>query len=123
LPFAGLDAVGALKDGKIDAVWINAGPDAPPVQALLINPSVRLMDFPTAEAFTRIFPDLVRVVLPKGVIEIDPAKPPNDVTLLGTTGRILIRNDVHRQLCSSWRKQLKKNMVGQGFFSEAGNFP
>ena len=33
LPFAGLDAVGALKDGRVDAAWFNAGPDAPPVQA------------------------------------------------------------------------------------------
>src|SRR5262249_53476812 len=86
LPFAGLDAAGVLKDGKGDAAWFHAGPDAPPVQALLKNPSVRLMGFPMAEAFTRIFPDLVRVVLPMGVIEIDPPNPPNDVTLLGTTG-------------------------------------
>ncbi|MGA9052771.1 MAG: TAXI family TRAP transporter solute-binding subunit [Pseudolabrys sp.] len=29
LPFAGLEAVRALKDGKVDAAWFNGGPDAP----------------------------------------------------------------------------------------------
>ena len=123
LPFAGLDAVGALKDGRVDAAWFNAGPDAPPVQALLTNPSVRLMDFPMAEAFTRIFPDLVRVVLPKGVIEIDPPNPPNDVTLLATTSRVLIRNDVHPAIVQLLAQTMKEEHGGPGLFQRAGEFP
>jgi TRAP-type uncharacterized transport system substrate-binding protein len=123
LPFAGLDAVGALKDGKVDAVWINAGPDALPVQALLTNPSVRLMDFTTADAFTRIFPELVRVVLPKGVIEIDPPNPPNDVTLLATTGRVLIRDDVHPAIVQLLAQTMKEEHGGPGLFQRGGEFP
>lgn len=123
LPFAGLDAVDALKDGKVDAVWINGGPDSPAVQALLTNPSVRLMNFPTAEAFTRIFPDLVRVVLPKGVIEIDPPNPPNDVTLLGTTSKVLIRNDLHPAIVQLLAQTLKEEHGGQGLLQRSGEFP
>src|SRR5262249_7542307 len=91
VPLEGNAAIEALDDGKVDAVLIVGGSDAPAVRALLTNPSVRLMDFPTAEAFTRFFPDLVRLVLPKGAIEIDPPNPSNDVTLLGTTAKVLIR--------------------------------
>ena len=123
LPFAGLDAVGALKDGKVDAAWINAGPDALPVQALLTNPSVRLMDLTTADAFTRIFPELVRVVLPKGVIEIDPPNPPNDVTLLATTGRVLIRDDVHPAIVQLLAQTMKEEHGGPGLFQRGGEFP
>ena len=123
LPFAGLDAVGALKDGKVDAAWINAGPDALPVQALLTNPSVRLMDFTTADAFTRIFPELVRVVLPKAVIEIDPPNPPNDVTLLATTGRVLIRDDVHPAIVQLLAQTMKEEHGGPGLFQRGGEFP
>ena len=123
LPFAGLDAVSALKDGKVDAVWINGGPDSPAVQALLANPSVRLMDFQLAEAFTHIFPDLVRVVLPKGVIEIDPPNPPNDVTLLGTTSRVLIRNDLHPAIVQLLSQTMKEEHGGQGLFQRSGEFP
>ncbi len=95
MPFAGDAAVEALNDGNVDAVLIAGGSDAPAVRALLTNPRVRLMEFSTAEAFTRIFPDLVRLVLPTGVIQIDPPNPPSDVTLLGTTSKVLIRNGLH----------------------------
>ncbi|MGB9261316.1 MAG: TAXI family TRAP transporter solute-binding subunit, partial [Pseudolabrys sp.] len=69
LPFAGLAADKALKDGQVDAVWIIGVPEATAVQSFLRNPNVRLMSFPTAEAFTRIFPDLIRLVLPQGVVD------------------------------------------------------
>src|SRR5262249_40093135 len=72
--------------------------------------------------FTRIFPDLVRVVLPKGVIEIDPPNPPNDVTLLGTTGRVLIRNDVHPAIVQLLAQTMKEEHGGPGLFQRAGEF-
>jgi hypothetical protein len=34
------------------------------------------MIFPMAEAYTRIFPELVRLVLPQGVIDIEHNNPP-----------------------------------------------
>jgi hypothetical protein len=71
LPFAGSEADRALNDGKVDAVWIIGVPEATAVQSFLRNPNVRLMSFPTAEAFTRIFPDLTRLILPQGVVDID----------------------------------------------------
>src|SRR4030095_1153952 len=70
LPLAGSDADRALIDGKVDVVWIIGVPEATAVQSFLRNPNVRLMSFPMAEAFTRIFPDLNRLVLPQGVIDI-----------------------------------------------------
>jgi TRAP-type uncharacterized transport system substrate-binding protein len=98
LPFAASNAVEALNDGKVDVVWIAGSADAPAISSLLRNPSVRLMSFPRAEAFTRIFPDLVRLVLPQGVIDIDLDIPPNDVTLIGTTAKVLVRDDLHPQI-------------------------
>jgi TRAP-type uncharacterized transport system substrate-binding protein len=79
LPLGGAAAVEALDDGKVDAVWILGAPDATAVHSLLQNPNVRIMSFPTAEAFTIIFPELVRLVPPRGVIDIDRNIPPADV--------------------------------------------
>jgi len=79
LPIAGNSAAEALRGNTVDAVWILGAPDVPAVQSLLRNPHIRLMNFPTAEAFTRIFPNLVRLVLPQGVIDIDENIPPTDV--------------------------------------------
>jgi TRAP-type uncharacterized transport system substrate-binding protein len=71
LPLGGTAAVGAMKDGNVDAVWIASAPDAPAVQQMLRMPNIRLLSFARAEALTRIFPDLVRLVLPQGVFDID----------------------------------------------------
>ena len=59
-------------------VWIAGAPDATAVHSFLRNPNVRLMSFPMAEAFTCIFPELVRLVLPQSVIDIDHVIPSND---------------------------------------------
>ena len=56
LPFAGLAAVKALTDKKVDAVWIIGSPDATAVKSFLENPDVRLLGFPMAKAYARIFP-------------------------------------------------------------------
>jgi len=76
LPFAGSAAVEAVNDGKVDVVWSSGAPDGPAVRSLLENPKVRLMSFPTAEAFTIIFPHLVRLIFPQAVIDVDRNIPP-----------------------------------------------
>src|SRR5262249_7355527 len=81
LPFAGTAAVEAINDGKVDAVWIIGAPDATAVKSLLQNPNVRIMSLPTAEAFTRIFPQLPRPALPTRVIDLAPHTPPHDLQL------------------------------------------
>ena len=56
------------------------------------------MSFPTAEAYTIIFPELVRLVLPRGVIDIDRNSPPEDVPLIGSTAKVLVRSDLHPEI-------------------------
>jgi hypothetical protein len=56
------------------------------------------MSFPMADAFTRVFPELVRLLLPQGVIDLDSITPLNDVVLVGTTVKVLVRNDLHPQI-------------------------
>jgi TRAP transporter TAXI family solute receptor len=123
LPLAGLDAVRALTSGKIDAAWINGGPNSPAVQALLRDPRFRLMNFKLAEAYTRIFPNLVKVTLPEGVIQIDPPNPPNNLTLLGTTTRVLIRSDLHPAIVQLLAQAIKEVNGEQGLLHRRGQFP
>jgi TRAP-type uncharacterized transport system substrate-binding protein len=123
LPIAGSAAVEALRDGKVDAYWIASAPESPAVQTMLRMPNVRLMNFARAEALTRIFPDLVRLTLPQGVFDIAANIPPNDVTLIATTVRILIRDDLHPQTVSLLLQILIKEHGGPGIFQRAGEFP
>lgn len=123
LHFAGLAADKALKDGQVDAVWIIGVPEATAVQSFLRNPNVRLMSFPTAEAFTRIFPDLIRLVLPQGVVDIDRNIPPADVQLIATTSKILIRSDVHPEIVQLLLQTMKEVHSGSDIFRRSGEFP
>jgi TRAP-type uncharacterized transport system substrate-binding protein len=123
LPFAGTAAVEALNDGKVDAVWIIGAPDAPAVHSFLTNPNVRLMSFPIAEAFTIIFPDLVRLVLPRAVIDIDRNIPSNDVPLIGTTTKVLVRSDLHPEIVQLLLQTMVEVHSGREIFQHIGEFP
>jgi TRAP-type uncharacterized transport system substrate-binding protein len=123
LPFAGSAADKALKDGQVDAVWIIGVPEATAVQSFLRNPNVKVMSFPMAEAFTRIFPDLNRLVLPHGVVDIDRNIPPVDVQLIATTSKILIRNDLHPEIVQLLLQTMKEVHSGSDIFNRSGEFP
>jgi TRAP-type uncharacterized transport system substrate-binding protein len=123
LPFAATAAVDAMNDGKVDAVWIIGAPDAAAVHSLLTNPNVRLMSFPTAEAFTIIFPDLVRLVLPRGVMDIDRNVPPNDVPLIGSTAKVLVRSDLHPEIVQLLLQTMVEVHGGREIFKRSGEFP
>ena len=79
-------------------MWILGAPDGVAIHAMLVDPAVRLTSFPMAEAFTIIFPEFVRLVLPRGVIDIDRNIPPADVPLVGTATKILVRSDLHPEI-------------------------
>src|SRR6516165_9580284 len=123
LPFAASAAVEALKDGKVDAVWIAGTPDAPAVGSLLQDPSVRTMSFPTAEAFTIIFPELVRLVLPRGVIDIDRNIPPTDVPLIGSPAKLLVRSDLHPEIVQLLLQAMVETHGAREIFQRSGEFP
>lgn len=123
LPFSGDAAVEALMDGRADVALLVGGSDAPSVARLLTNPKLRLMNFSTAEALTRVFPDMVKLVLPKGVIEVDPPNPPEDITLVGTTAKVLIRNGLHPAIVQLLAQTMKQEHQEPGLFQRNGQFP
>ena len=123
LPFAGSAAVSALSDKKVDAVWIIGSPDATAVKSLLGDPDVRLLGFPMAEAYTRIFPELVRLVLPKGVVDVDRTIPADDVQLIGTTSKVLVRSDLHPEIVELLLQTMTETHSGQEIFQRSGEFP
>jgi TRAP transporter TAXI family solute receptor len=123
VPIAGNAAADALRDGRIDAGWFNGGPEAPANKSLLEDSRVRLMDFPMAEAFTRMFPDVVKLTLPQGVINVERSIPPKDVTLIGTTNKVLIRSDLHPEIVHLLLRAMTEVHRGQGIFQRVGEFP
>src|SRR5262249_21898092 len=123
LPFGAAAALAALNESKVDVVWIAGSPDSPAISSLLRNPKIRLMSFPMADAFTRVFPDLVRLVLPQGVIDLDSITPPDDVVLIGTTAKGLVRNDLHPQIVQLLLQTMVEAHGGANIFQRVGEFP
>ena len=123
LPLAGQAAVKALAEGQVDVVFIAGAPDAPNVQTLLYDPNIRLMNFPRADALSRIFPFLVHLVLPAGAIDFADNIPPTEINLIGTTNAVLVRNDLHPQIVYLLTQALMEVHGDAGLFKSVGEFP
>jgi TRAP transporter TAXI family solute receptor len=123
LPFIGVAAVEALKDAKVDVVWILGSLEVPAVQALLKNPEVRLLNFEMADAYTRIYPDLVQLTLPRGVLDIEKNIPPNEVSLIANVNRVLVRSDLHPEIVYLLSKTMLEEHSEPAIFARPGEFP
>ena len=124
LPLAGEAAVAALEDGRVDAVFIALAPEASGIlQPLFRDPAIRLMNISQTEALTRIFPYLVRLVLPQGVIDLERNVPPDDANLIGTTNSVVVRKDLHPDIIDLLAQTLVEVHSAPGIFQRAGEFP
>jgi TRAP-type uncharacterized transport system substrate-binding protein len=123
LTYGGSAAVKALNDGFVDIAWMVGAPNATAIQSLLRNPKDRLMSFPMAEAYTRIFPELVRLVLPQGVVDIGKGIPPDDVQLVGTTTKVLVRSDLHPEIVQLLLQAMVEIHGKADIFQHNGDFP
>jgi len=113
-----------LKDGEVDvAILPPIDLNAPSIQAMLRDPNIRLMNVTQAEAITRLFPSLNRLVLPQGVIDLAKNIPPNDVNLIGSTTAFVVRSDLHPELKYLFAEILKEEHSGGGVFHRPGEFP
>ena len=113
-----------LQSGEVDvAILPPIDLNAPSIQTLLRDPNVRLMNVSQAEAITRLFPSLSRLVLPQGVIDLEKNIPPSDVNLIGSTTAFVVRKDLHPELIYLLAEVLKEVHSGGGVFQRPGEFP
>lgn len=123
VPLAGLDAAEALQQGWVDAAFIIAAPEAPVVQVLLRSPGVRLMHFVQADAYTRRFPFLTQVTLPRGAVDLVRDTPPRNTALLAATANLVVREETHPALVSLLLQAAGEVHGKSGFFQRTGQFP
>jgi TRAP transporter TAXI family solute receptor len=123
LSISGETEVEALTAGRVDAAVYAGVPGSSNIQALLHDPAIRLMNFPRAEALTRIYPFLVHLILPAGAIDFADDIPPADVNMIGTTNAVLVRKDLHPQIVYLLAQALLEVHGDAGLFKKAGEFP
>ena len=98
LDLTGEAAIKALKEGRLDAIITLGTADNIFVQDLLHSENVKLMSVSQAEAYTRVFPALSHVILPKGVVNIARRLPASDIHLLAPTTNLVVRDTMHPAL-------------------------
>jgi TRAP transporter TAXI family solute receptor len=117
------EAGGALMEGKVDAVLTFGYTDSALVRELITAPGIKLMSMSQAEAYTRLFPHLSHVVLPKGILGLSKRFPASDIHLLAPTTNLLVRKDLHPALAYLLMKAAVEIHGGAGWVHRAGEFP
>ncbi len=116
-------AVVDLLAGKIDALVLASAPESLMVQMLLQTPGIGLLDVAQAEAYSRRFPFLNPVLLPRGVVDLSRDLPPTDVRLLAPTASLVAREGLHPALVQLFMQAAQQAHGGAGWFQRKGDFP
>ena len=117
------DANKAMLQGKVDAVMEFGAADNPLIMDLLNAKNIKLMNFSQVEAYSRLFPDISHVILPKGILNPSQRYPATDVHLLSPTVNLIIREDLHPALVYLLLKAGFEIHGGAGWVHKAGEFP
>ncbi|MBE7941937.1 MULTISPECIES: TAXI family TRAP transporter solute-binding subunit [Ramlibacter] len=113
----------AFLGGDLDAIVFASAPESLMVQMLLQTPGVKLMDFAQSEAYSRRFPFLTPVVLPRGVVDLARDMPATDLHLVATTTALLTRKETHPALLELFALAARDIHSPAGWFNRAGAFP
>jgi TRAP transporter TAXI family solute receptor len=119
----GLDLVEKFNKGAIDAAFVVGPTQSAAVWMLLFTPDVKLMSLTHADAYTRRFPYLNKVILPRGAIDVGRDVPPSDVTMVASTATLLVRDGAHPALVDLLMQAATEVHGGPGVFQKPGEFP
>ena len=119
----GQRAVEALRAGELDSGVFVTPFDAPEVRALFSDPGLRVTDFTLAEAFTRYYPHLRRIVIPAGLVDLRLEIPSTDMQAIATTASLVIGRDAHRALIPLLIESARASLHQWGILAAPGEFP
>ncbi len=117
------DSADGLRKGEIDAIFLALAPDTPLIQELLRDPNVRLMSMAHAEAYTRLFPFLTRITLPRGLVDLNRNIPPDDVQMIANEAALMVRTDLHPALVGLLAEAALETHSPGGLFQKLGVYP
>jgi TRAP transporter TAXI family solute receptor len=123
LPLTGLDAVQALRQRAVDTVFLIAAPGSPAVKEMLSTPGVALLSFPRADAYTKRFTYLTKLVLPGGGLSLEANLPPHETVLLAPAATLVVREDFHPALVDLVLVTAASVHGSRGIFEEPKQFP
>ena len=121
LETSGLAMIEALRQGQLDAALVVGPPQA--VWSLLYAPDVHLMNLAHADAYTRLFPHLQRLTLPRGAIDLVRDIPAQDVALVAPMATLVMREGTHPALVDLLLQATTEVHGEPGVFQKPHEFP
>ena len=116
-------ALAKLKSGELDAVFIVAAAEAPILAKFYTIPGMRLMNFEHADAYTRSFPYLSKVNIPRGVLSIANDLPRQDIQVLAPTATLVGHADISPALVTLLLSEAYDILKSYSRLQKAGEFP
>ena len=123
LPAGGKDATEQLIAGTIDAAFFVSPAESPMIQKLASAPDVHLLSFDRADAYTRRFSYLTKLILPMGVFDFIGNVPNQNVVLLSPTANMIARDTLHPALAYLLMRAATEIHGGSGLLNKSGEFP
>jgi TRAP transporter TAXI family solute receptor len=123
LPLTGLDAVRALRRGEVDTVFLIASAESATVKEMLLTRGIALLSFPRADAYTKRFPFLTKLVLPAGGLSLEANLPARETVLLAPAATLVVRRDFHPALVDLLLVTAAAVHSRRGLFEAPQQFP
>jgi TRAP-type uncharacterized transport system substrate-binding protein len=117
-------AASALLDGSVDAVFLMGDSASSQImRKLMRSPEVHLLSFSQADAYTRRFRFLNKLVLPKGAIDLGRNLPAQDAFLIGPTVELVARANLHPALSDLLLEAAREVHGNASLLQRRGEFP
>lgn len=120
---SGDDAVKALKQGEIDALFTVISATSPRITELLSDPNISVLNMRRALAYGKRLHYLKDLYLGEGTLDLDSNIPDQSLTLLGTTATLVSNKDIHPKLIRLMLKTAKLIHQPPSTFNHKNEFP
>lgn len=117
------DAVDALLQGDIDAIFLIQGIDSMNVQRLVADPGLKLVNFVRAETYAQLIPYLKHLIVPMGRLDLKRNIPATDHHLIATTNELIVRDNLHPTIVTLLMQAAHEINGKESTFAKRGEFP
>ncbi|MCW9033206.1 MAG: TAXI family TRAP transporter solute-binding subunit [Rhodospirillales bacterium] len=117
------EAAKGLLAGTVDAAFFVASLESTVIKELIEAPTLKLMSFERARAYTQKHRFLSSVELPQGVVSLRKNLPPHDITMLAPAATLVTSDSLHPALVSLLVQAMTEVHGGGSILDEPGEFP
>ncbi|GAB5450945.1 MAG: hypothetical protein Hals2KO_12730 [Halioglobus sp.] len=118
-----LEAAKRLEQGELDTLAVVSAFNLPAIRQLLVMDNVTLVNFDRANAYTALYPELTKLIVPAGVGSLARELPAKDTQILAFTAIMAVRENLHPITQSLLMDAASHIHIGHDLFNEGGEFP